>query len=188
MGRVVEPAYMAMRGSRARKRIAVCSHELEPHVRAYPGLFDPTRTQALFMLRALAQRIDEDYNALLLHHGLTAPKVSYLAALFSTPKGLSLSDLSERVRTSNANVTVMMNALERDGLVRRKRHPSDGRTTLAALTPKGTQLIRRVFPEHLENGREALKGMSARDLHALTALLGKVGAGFDALMAARGLA
>ena len=177
---------MAMRVGKGRKRISVSDEEMQRYVDAFPDVFNPERTQALFMIRALAQRIDDDYNALLEQFGVTAPKVSYLAALFASPHGLSLSDLSERVRTSNANVTIMMNALERDGLVRRKRHPTDGRATLAALTPKGMLLIRRVFPEHLENGREALKDMSMSDVRALIKLLGRVGGGFDALMLARG--
>lgn len=167
-----------------RKMISVSEEQLEPHARSFPGLFDPRRTQTLFMLRALAQRIDDDYNALLSQYGLTASKLSYLATLFSAKDhSLALSELSARIRTSNANVSVMIDALERDGYVRRQPNPVDRRFISAVLTSRGLELIKRTFPVHLKNVRQALHHLSREDLDQLIELLSKVGVGFDELMA-----
>ena len=143
-------APMAKRSTARRKTIFLQEEQIAPHARAFGKLFDARRIQTLFALRALAQRIDEDYNAWLAPYGLTASKLSYLATLFSADgHALPLTALSKRIRTSNANVSVMIDTLEDAGLVERRRDDVDRRYTLAVLTPKGLALIRRSFPAHL---------------------------------------
>lgn len=172
---------------RRRKGVLVVPDELlSPFTQNFPELFDPVATRGLFALRALAQRIDDDYNTWLVPLGLTATKLNYLAVLYAAPKHtLPLSELSRYIHASNANVTIIMNALERDGLVERRPNPLDRRSTVAILEPKGKALINKAFPIHHRNIKAALRDVTPSERRALVALLVKIGAGFDALFATR---
>lgn len=56
---------------------------------------------------------------------------------FSRTGRLPLGKIGERLQVHPASVTNVVDRLEQDGLVRRRPHPSDGRTTLAVITAKG---------------------------------------------------
>jgi DNA-binding MarR family transcriptional regulator len=84
-------------------------------------------------------------NALLRPLGLTFPRYEVLGILNaygSAPLGL----IAETMWITPATVTSSVDRLEAAGLCRRVAHPTDARTTLAAITPKG----RRVFERALE--------------------------------------
>ena len=53
---------------------------------------------------------------------------------------LRISELARRARLSKQTMTTMVRLLERDGLVRRRPDPSDGRASLISLTPRGRGL------------------------------------------------
>jgi MarR family transcriptional regulator, 2-MHQ and catechol-resistance regulon repressor len=177
--------HMPAEEKRLRKGVLVVPDELiDPFTRRFPDLFDPVATRGLFALRALAQRIDDDYNTWLTPLGLTATKLNYLAVLYATPgHTLPLTDLSRYTHASNANVTIIMNALERAGLVRRRPNPADRRSIVAILQPKGMALIDKVFPIHHRNIKLALSGVTVAERRALISLLVKIGDGFDTLFA-----
>lgn len=151
----------------------------------FPELFDIRATRALFALRALAQRIDDDYNTWLVQYGLTATKMNYLSVLYSVDgHSLAMGEISRFIHSSNANVTVMIDALERDGLVKRVRDPNDGRRFAARLTRKGLTVIERALPQHLRNLKLAMRHVTDADTESLMSALMKIAAGFDELMGA----
>lgn len=63
--------------------------------------------------------------------------------LFSQRGSLPLGKVGARLQVHPASVTNVVNRLEADGLVRRVPHPTDGRTTLAEITPAGRRLAQR---------------------------------------------
>ncbi|CBG68084.1 putative MarR family transcriptional regulator [Streptomyces scabiei 87.22] len=54
--------------------------------------------------------------------------------------------VAEEAGISKGTLTGVARTLESRGLVRRAAHPTDGRLVLLALTDKGEELMRRVFP------------------------------------------
>jgi DNA-binding MarR family transcriptional regulator len=60
--------------------------------------------------------------------------------LFSRAGALPLGKLGARLQVQPGAVTNAVDRLEADGLVVRRSHPSDGRTTLAAITDRGRRL------------------------------------------------
>ena len=67
-----------------------------------------------------------------------------LALLHSTMTGsLPMGKIGERLQVHAASVTNTIDRLERDGLVQRTPHPTDGRTTLASITEYGRDLVDR---------------------------------------------
>jgi len=88
----------------------------------------------------LLARVDEALAPL----GLTFARYEVLMLLsFSRTGKLPLGKIGERLQVHAASVTNAIDRLERDGLVRRVAHPTDGRTTLASVSAKGLRLGRR---------------------------------------------
>lgn len=76
--------------------------------------------------------------------GLTFARFEVLMLLtFSRAGRLPLGKIGERLQVHPASVTNAIDRLERDGLVERLPHPTDGRTTLAAITAAGRRTARR---------------------------------------------
>lgn len=73
--------------------------------------------------------------------GLTFARYEGLVLLlFSSRGSLPLSTMGRRLMIHPASVTNIIDRLERQGLVERRPHPTDGRTTLAQITDAGRRL------------------------------------------------
>ena len=76
--------------------------------------------------------------------GLTFARWEALVLLSFTKHGeFPLGRMGERLMVHLTSVTNTIDRLELDGLVERVPHPTDGRTTLARLTPRGRKLVQR---------------------------------------------
>jgi DNA-binding MarR family transcriptional regulator len=77
-------------------------------------------------------------NEALADHGLTFARYETLMLLFFSRTGaLPLGKIGARLQVHPTSVTNLIDGLEKDGLVERTPHPTDRRTTLAAITPAG---------------------------------------------------
>ena len=86
------------------------------------------------------RRIDET----LAPFGLTFSRFEALALLaFSKQEALPLGKMGDRLQVHPTSVTNTIDRLERDGLVERQAHPTDGRTTLAVLTEQGRTIVQQ---------------------------------------------
>jgi DNA-binding MarR family transcriptional regulator len=91
-----------------------------------------------FLLAKATQRWNELLQERFRDGGWGAVRPSYgsiLVPLFEED-GLRMGELARRSRLSKQTMTTMVRLLERDGLVRRKRDPEDGRATRILLTAK----------------------------------------------------
>ena len=103
--------------------------------------------------------------------GLNFSRFEALALLhFSRHGSLPLGKIGDRLQVHPASVTNTIDRLEADGLVRRKPHPSDRRTTLAELTGRGRATVERAA-EAMADIRFGLEGMGRNDLSAVTTAL-----------------
>ena len=81
-------------------------------------------------------------NEALAPHGLTFSRYEALVLISFTRRGsLPLGKMGERLQVHPTSVTNAIDRLEDAGLVRRTRHPTDRRTTLAEITPKGRRTV-----------------------------------------------
>jgi DNA-binding MarR family transcriptional regulator len=81
-------------------------------------------------------------NAVLAPHGLNFSRFEALALLaFSRNGALPLGKMGDRLQVHPTSVTNTIDRLERDGMVERVAHPTDGRTTLASLTDVGRRVV-----------------------------------------------
>jgi DNA-binding MarR family transcriptional regulator len=53
-----------------------------------------------------------------------------------------MGDIAKRARIAARSVTTLVDCLERDGLARRVKHPTDRRATMIELTPAGTEAVK----------------------------------------------
>ena len=82
-------------------------------------------------------------DALLKPKGLTFARYELLVLLdFSRNGAMPLGKIGARLQVHPASVTNAVDRLEADGLVERRAHPDDGRTTLAAITAAGRRRSR----------------------------------------------
>lgn len=112
-------------------------------------------------------------NEVLAAFGLTFARYEALMLLhYSRAGALPLGKIGERLQVHPTSVTNLIDGLERDGLVTREPHPSDGRTTLAQLTPSG----RRTGVEATEALHAIRFGteLPAEDLDAMFEILRRV--------------
>jgi DNA-binding MarR family transcriptional regulator len=83
-------------------------------------------------------------DGLLRPYGLTFARYEALVLLaFSRTGALPLRVIGERLMVHPTSVTNTVDRLERDGLVRRRPNPRDGRGTLAEITPSGREVVTR---------------------------------------------
>src|SRR5205814_5100346 len=104
--------------------------------------------------RRLQNRISMD--------GLTPTEFGILEALYH--KGpLLLGDVQKKILLSSGGVTYTIDRLAEKGYVERRECPSDRRARYAALTPRGTALMREIFPSYAEQIEVLVGGLSARE-------------------------
>ena len=155
---------------------------LEVHQERFPDTFERNAVIAMFALRALAQRINDCTNDTLAGLGLNAAKYNYLVVICMSPgQMLTLNEISSLIHTSNATVTSMVTSLERDGLLHRSAHPTDGRSVVVRLTAKGRRCIEDAVPLHHRNIEDGMSELTLDERAQLASLLLKLAAGFDRL-------
>ena len=105
---------------------------------------------------------------------LTGSQLNALMALkVAGPEGISLSEIGRSLVVTKANVTGLIDRLERDGLVERRTH-ADRRVTLAVLTKRGAELLAEALPRHGDSLSGLLSFLSDDEKSQLIALLTKL--------------
>ncbi|WP_034383534.1 MarR family winged helix-turn-helix transcriptional regulator [Deinococcus sp. YIM 77859] len=141
----------------------------------YPG--SPEERAALdayIKLWRAAHAVEVAANRHLADHGLTVSQFGVLEALYHLGP-LSQRQLADKILRSSGNLTMVIDNLERGGLVRRERDPQDRRVMKVFLTPQGETLVARVLPNHVRGIRELFTALTAEELEELATLTRKLG-------------
>lgn len=101
----------------------------------------------------------------------TLPRFDVMAALYRTPDGMLMSDLSRFLLVSNGNVTGIVDRLVSEGLVQRSRRNGDRRTSIVQLTRAGKDTFRAMAAAHERWVGELLAGVTKSDARQLTSML-----------------
>ncbi|HUI65955.1 MAG TPA: MarR family transcriptional regulator, partial [Bacteroidota bacterium] len=107
-------------------------------------------------------------------YGLTQPQFGVLESLGHLGT-ITLGDLSRKQLTSCANITLVVDNLEEQGLVERRPCDEDRRVSYVRLTGKGKRLFRRIFPHHARYMSSLLSTLTQEEQLKLGALLKKLG-------------
>lgn len=102
----------------------------------------------LRMLACTTQIEDEIRRRLRTRFDTSLARFDYMAQLYRMPDGLRMKDLTRFLMVTGANVTGLTDELEGDGLVERSSSPTDRRSWIVNLTPKGRTNFESMAAEH----------------------------------------
>ena len=108
--------------------------------------------------------------------GIKGGEYSALSALRRSglPYELSPSQMSDHLMVTSGGLSLMVDRLERAGLVRRRPHLEDRRSVLVSLTDDGLRTIDEAMTAHAAVEQEVVSGLSAREVSQLAVLLAKL--------------
>ncbi|OHV71337.1 MULTISPECIES: MarR family transcriptional regulator [unclassified Mesorhizobium] len=101
----------------------------------------------------------------------TLPRFDVMAALYRSPEGMLMSDLSRFLLVSNGNVTGIVDRLVSEGLVTRARRNGDRRTSMVRLTEEGSRSFAAIAAAHENWVGELLGTVSEDEARRLTGML-----------------
>jgi MarR family transcriptional regulator, 2-MHQ and catechol-resistance regulon repressor len=141
----------------------------------YRGTPDQIRTLDAFikLMRAAGAvrgRLGED----LAGRGLTENQFGVLEMLLHLgPR--HQQEISRKLFTTGANISLIVEQLVRRGLVERRRDADDRRRVSVRLTAQGRRLIQTVFPRHLKSVMAEFATLSPAEQESLAILCRKLG-------------
>ena len=110
-------------------------------------------------------------------HGLTDVQFNVLMLLWhqrGEHDGLSQVELARMMLVNRANVTAIVDRMEKAGLVRRRPVPGDRRMNLVAMTRKGKEVLARVEGAYMAEVRRIMSALNRGEQETLRALLARV--------------
>lgn len=92
---------------------------------------------------------------------------------------LCQQELGEKILTSKANVTMIVDKLSAQGLVRRTAHPENRRMVLVELTDAGAAFVKESLPDRVDRIRLAFDHLDSDERKELGRLCKKLGLGIS---------
>jgi len=141
----------------------------------YRGTAEEVRAlNAFIKLARAAESTGARLSGLLTESGLTESQFGVLEALHHLGP-LHPRQLGEKLLRSSGNITLVLDNLEKHGLVRREREVDDRRYVTVHLTPQGRELIRKVFPRHVADVVRVFSALTPAEQEELGRLCRKLG-------------
>lgn len=129
---------------------------------------------AFIKLRRAADSVSARVNRHLAEVSLTESQFGVLEALWHLGP-LCQAVLARKILKSSGNLTMVVDNLEKRGLVARARGEQDRRFVTVSLTDEGERLIQTLFPRHLERIVEQFEALSTADQEELGRLCRRLG-------------
>ena len=129
---------------------------------------------ALIKLVRCTTSLSARLEAQLREEGVSGNQFGLLEALLHLGP-LEPCELGPRLLTSRTNVVLLIDQLEKGGLLRRTPVERDRRRVLVKLTPEGRRTIGRIFARHLERLVAELSVLSAAEQEELGQLCKRLG-------------
>ena len=100
---------------------------------------------ALLLVQSLLERRSEAYFQ---PFGLTGAQFNILNLLAYRDGRMNQSELVDLLLVGKSSISIVLNRMVRDDLIKREEHPKDRRHTILVLTPKGRSLWRKISPRY----------------------------------------
>jgi MarR family 2-MHQ and catechol resistance regulon transcriptional repressor len=107
---------------------------------------------------------------------LTVSQFAVLEVLYHAGP-LCLTEIAHKILTTGGNLTLVVNNLEKRGLVQRKQSSDDRRYFSLHLTSKGKHLIGEIFPKQAARISQVLEVLTSEEQSQLAGLCKKLGTG-----------
>ena len=110
----------------------------------------------------------------LAQYRLTVSQFGVLEALYHLGP-LCQQEIGQKILKTGGNMTMVIDNLQKRGLVVRETDPNDRRYTRVGLTENGDRLIRKLFPRHAEIAARIFSALDTNEINELGALMKKLG-------------
>jgi MarR family transcriptional regulator, 2-MHQ and catechol-resistance regulon repressor len=137
----------------------------------------PQEIQALDTFIKLTRSVDSLYSRLARRGtlgDLTLSQFGVLEALYHLGS-MSQSEICSKLLKSGGNMTLVIDNLEKHGLVQRNQAIQDRRVTTVSLTPAGRDLIEEVLPAHVAAIVEEMNTITIEEQKTLGQVCKKLG-------------
>ncbi|SKC56783.1 MarR family winged helix-turn-helix transcriptional regulator [Maledivibacter halophilus] len=105
--------------------------------------------KTIIELQKTAGILEEIHNTFFNQFDISSTKFNLLVILYnSSQDGITLSEIGEEMLVTKANITGLVDRLEKQGYVSRKRHSQDRRKVIAAITKQGRKFTEKVIREY----------------------------------------
>lgn len=126
-----------------------------------------------YMVRNAHRAYDRMLGTGLARHSILTGQWSLLRVLWHEDN-LSQIEVAKRMKVERASLTIMLNTVEKAGLITRKADAQDARKQLISLTRKGRALEKKLVPIGDGVNRIALTGLTRQEVSTLRSLLRRV--------------
>lgn len=126
-----------------------------------------------FSLKSIFLHIDNWEKMLFSKYGLSVPRFYILMHIYNQP-GINYSDLTDLMLCTKSNITRVVGAMKRDGLVKRIVNPEDKRSYHLYLQTKGEGLYKEAYSAYLRQINQLLAKFSDDQLTTYTAISEKI--------------
>jgi DNA-binding MarR family transcriptional regulator len=137
-----------------------------------------TAGRVMGRLFALAPRLVEVLDLGAREYGMSYARGRVVAAL-QTSGPVLMRALSDAVGVTPRTITGLVDALEADGWVERRAHPSDRRATIVALTPAAESAFGRLLEGYRGLAQDLVSGISEADQQCALGVLDHISARLD---------
>ncbi len=144
---------------------------------------DPRNKAVAARLLHLSDLVQRYYGAIGERFDVSLSGLGILTALArSAPRELTLTELNRDILVTSGGITFVAARLEQQGLVTKRRHPSDRRAVLVRLTRRGRRVADQLIDAIALGDVAALGQMGVNDLRAADELLMHMQAGIESAM------
>ena len=150
--------------------------KLDQELRLRQG-FQSIAHEALLSIHHTGIRIRRRADEFMREHGVTDVQFNVLTLLLyqgGEEGGLTQIELSRMMLVNRANITSLIDRMERDGLVKRTAVPGDRRSNMIRLTAKGRKVLQSVEDAYYGEVERIMGVMSQTDQRRLVKLLERV--------------
>lgn len=121
--------------------------------------------------RSLARTYKTVYfhiNSDLRKYGLTPPQYAVLRTIWRSPRGLlPMNEIGKEMVVTFANITTIVDNLEKRSYVKRVRDQGDRRIVRVQLLPDGKKLVRRIYSSHHKQIAKLMSALKGSELQSL---------------------
>ncbi len=118
--------------------------------------------------------VTEKMHKHLLPEKLTFSQFGVVEALYHLGP-LCQQDIGRKLLRTSGNMTMVIDNLEKRGLVVRTNDPNDRRYKRVSLTTEGARLIKNIFPRHAEITNRVFSTLTSQEQEQLGVMLKKLG-------------
>jgi DNA-binding MarR family transcriptional regulator len=115
---------------------------------------NPAPYELLLAMLLVQNSLERRSEAFFQPFGLTASKFNILNLLSMKNGQMDQSELVGQLLVGKSSISIVLNRMVRDNLIRRKPHPNDRRQVVLVITKKGNEIWSKVAPDYEANARE----------------------------------